>query len=99
VLCRADDVVKEYRQSLMLCLPWNSARRAPLGCPLDRVLSNITRFKSKVAPPTNFSGESLPSLNDEIWRLHLDVLAPKRAAQVSVADPKLSPVETFSSLG
>jgi len=62
---------------------------------LDRALSRIAQFKTKLAPPNDFSESVFDVLNNEIWRLRVAVLGEKRAAERSPEDGKRSPVETY----
>ena len=62
---------------------------------LDRALSSVARFKSKLAPPHDFSESVFASLNDEIWDLRVAVLGEERAAEQSPEDGKRSPVEQY----
>jgi len=62
---------------------------------VERALQNIARFKSKVAPPGEFSESAFAALNDEIWDLRVAVLGEGRAAEQSPEDGKRSPVELY----
>ena len=62
---------------------------------VDRALENITQFKSRLAPPNEFSEATFAALNDEIWGLRVAVLGEERAAARSPEDGKRSPVETY----
>jgi beta-N-acetylhexosaminidase len=62
---------------------------------VDRALANVARFKSKLAPPNEFSESTFAAFNDEIWKLRVAVLGEQRAAARSPEDGKRSPVETY----
>lgn len=62
---------------------------------LDDALRRVERAKKKIAPPLAWSPELFGSINDEIWKLRVDVLGEERAAQLSVEDGKRSPVELY----
>jgi beta-N-acetylhexosaminidase len=65
------------------------------GSELERALKNISRFKSCLTPPSEFSQQEFDALNNEIWRLRVEVMGEERAREVSVEDGKRSPVETY----
>ncbi|MEO5718456.1 MAG: glycoside hydrolase family 3 N-terminal domain-containing protein [Chthoniobacterales bacterium] len=62
---------------------------------LETALSSVARFKSRLAPPDEFSESAFASLNDEIWDLRVAVLGETRARERSPEDGKRSPVETY----
>lgn len=62
---------------------------------LERALANITRFKSRMAPPTTFSEAAFKNLDDQVWKLRVDTLGEKQAAEKSPEDGKRSPVEVY----
>ncbi len=62
---------------------------------LETALSNVARFKARLAPPEEFSETAFASLNDEIWNLRVAVLGESRARERSPEDGKRSPVETY----
>ncbi|MEO7168450.1 MAG: glycoside hydrolase family 3 protein [Spartobacteria bacterium] len=62
---------------------------------LDRALENIARCKAKLAPPHEFTEAAFATINDEIWKLRVEVLGEERARELSVEDGKRSPVETY----
>ncbi len=62
---------------------------------IENALQNIGRFKSKLAPPNEFSESAFAAINDEIWNLRVAVLGEERAAERSSEDGKRSPVELY----
>ncbi len=62
---------------------------------LERALSGIAEFKSRLAAPVDFSEAAFAAINDEIWDLRVAVLGAERAAERSPEDGKRSPVETY----
>ena len=61
----------------------------------ERALASVARFKTKLAPPHEFSEASFAVLNNQIWDLRVAVLGEERARELSVEDGKRSPVETY----
>lgn len=68
--------------------------KVPAG-QVERALQNIADFKSKLAPPSDFSESEFAGLNREIWDLRVAVLGEERAAEQSPEDGKRSPVELY----
>lgn len=62
---------------------------------LERALTNIARFKQRMASPTVFSEAAFKELDDQVWKLRIDTLGEKRAAEKSPEDGKRSPVEVY----
>ncbi len=62
---------------------------------LDGALRNVARFKSGMAAPHVFSESAFRKLDDEVWKLRVEVLGAERAAERSPEDGKRSPVETY----
>ncbi|MBA3353328.1 MAG: hypothetical protein H0U23_13080, partial [Blastocatellia bacterium] len=62
---------------------------------LETALASVARFKSRLAPPNDFSESGFASLNDEIWNLRVAVLGEAQARERSPEDGKRSPVETY----
>jgi beta-N-acetylhexosaminidase len=62
---------------------------------LDRALENVQAFKSRLAPPAQFSESAFLSADADVWRLRVDVLGEEGAAERSVDDGKRSPVELY----
>ena len=62
---------------------------------LDRPLDSVRQFKSKLAPPNEFSEAAFVALNHEIWNLRVATLGEERARDLSVEDGKRSPVESY----
>jgi beta-N-acetylhexosaminidase len=62
---------------------------------LERALTNIARFKRRMAPPTSFSEEKFQDLDAQVWQLRVDTLGEKQAAEKSPEDGKRSPVEVY----
>jgi beta-N-acetylhexosaminidase len=62
---------------------------------LDEALGNISRFKSNMSPPDEWSEAAFRELDAEVWQLRVDVLGAERAAERSPEDGKRSPVETY----
>jgi beta-N-acetylhexosaminidase len=86
---------------LMICHRTELAEQAAKvleKCPtdqLDRALSNIASFKSKLPPPTTFSEENFLALDQAVWDLRVNVLGEEEASRRSPEDGKRSPVETY----
>ncbi len=62
---------------------------------IERALAKVRQFKEKMAKPAPFSEKTFAGLNDEIWRLRVDVLGEAEASKRSPEDGKRSPVETY----
>lgn len=62
---------------------------------LKRALTNVARFKKRMAFPTDFSEAAFKKLDDEVWKLRVDTLGAERAAEKSPEDGKRSPVEIY----
>ena len=62
---------------------------------LERALAKVADFKKKLASPERFSDASFRALDEEVWKLRVDVLGAERAAQRSPEDGKRSPVEVY----
>ena len=62
---------------------------------LDRALSNIAAFKTRLAPPTTFSDEAFGALDQAVWDLRVSTLGVEEASIPSPEDGKRSPVETY----
>jgi beta-N-acetylhexosaminidase len=58
-------------------------------------LRRIEQTKKKLMPPTAFDLNRWASLNEEVWKLRVDVLGAELAANLSVEDGKRSPVELY----
>ena len=58
-------------------------------------LRRIEQTKKKLMPPTAFDLNRWASLNEEVWKLRVDVLGEELAANLSVEDGKRSPVELY----
>ena len=75
-----------------------TARDTLSGVPakeLDRALGSVSRFKSAMSPPHDFSEDVFHALDADVWRLRVAVLGEERAAERSPEDGKRSPVETY----
>ena len=62
---------------------------------IDRALGNVARFKERLTPPDEFSGEAFRKIDDEIWDLRVAVLGEERARQMASQSVQRSPVEMF----
>lgn len=62
---------------------------------LERALTNVARFKQKLAPPAQFSETAFRALDQEVWDLRVAVLGEEDAAKRSPEDGKRSPVEMY----
>ena len=62
---------------------------------IDRALENVARFKERLTPPDEFSGEAFRKIDDEIWDLRVAVLGEERARQMASQSVQRSPVEMF----
>lgn len=62
---------------------------------LDEALARVAKFKTKMAPPTSFSGADFAAINREIWDLRVAVLGEEQALQRSTEDGSRSPVELY----
>ncbi len=62
---------------------------------LDEAHERICRFKDRLAAPHPFSQEAFESINENIWKLRVEVMGEERAKLLSVEDGKRSPVETY----
>src|SRR6184192_3735821 len=45
---------------------------------IDRAIKNISRFKERLAPPTQFSEEKFRAIDNEVWDLRVAVLGRER---------------------
>ena len=61
----------------------------------NRALESVARFKTKLAPPDEFSEAAFRKIDNEIWDLRVAVLGEERAKQRSAEDGKRSPVEMY----
>ena len=62
---------------------------------VERALSNIEDFKSKLTPPDPFSEEEFRRRDAEVWDLRVATLGEEGARARSPEDGKRSPVETY----
>jgi beta-N-acetylhexosaminidase len=62
---------------------------------LDRALSEVDRFKRKLAVPTPFSAERFRALDNQVWELRVATLGADAAVLRSPDDGKRSPVELY----
>jgi beta-N-acetylhexosaminidase len=62
---------------------------------LENALGSVSRFKSRLAPPDEFSEAAFRTLDDEVWDLRVAVLGEELAMQRSPEDGKRSPVEIY----
>ena len=62
---------------------------------LNRAMESVARFKTKLAPPTEFSEERFRVVDAEIWNLRVATLGEAAAAQRSPEDGARSPVEIY----
>ena len=62
---------------------------------VERALTSVARFKSKLVPPDTFSEAAFSEVDGEVWRLRAAVLGEERAAQRSPEDGKRSPVRAL----
>jgi beta-N-acetylhexosaminidase len=62
---------------------------------LDRALEAVSRFRTQLAPPADFSEEAFRSLDEQVGALRVAVLGADRAAERSAEDGKRSPVELY----
>ncbi|HEY3661644.1 MAG TPA: glycoside hydrolase family 3 N-terminal domain-containing protein, partial [Chthoniobacterales bacterium] len=53
---------------------------------LEDALASVARFKSRFAPPNEFSEAAFAALNEEIWNLRIAVLGEERARERSPED-------------
>ncbi len=66
--------------------------------PLEKLapaLARVAAFKTRLAPPAPFSGDTHRRLDAEVWRLRVDTLGEEIAAARSPEDGKRSPVEMY----
>ncbi len=62
---------------------------------IDRALTSLAKFKTKLAPPDAFSEAEFRRRDAEVWDLRVATLGPELAAQRSPEDGKRSPVEMY----
>jgi beta-N-acetylhexosaminidase len=62
---------------------------------VERALENVARFKTKLAPPHEFSEAAFRKIDNEIWDLRVAVLGEEGATRRSPEDGKRSPVEIY----
>jgi beta-N-acetylhexosaminidase len=62
---------------------------------LDGALEGVQRFKTRFAPPAEFSEDEHRRLDAEVWDLRVATLGEEEAAKRSAEDGKRSPVEVF----
>lgn len=86
---------------IMICHRVEMAERAvevfaKLPSPLtDRAFESLAKFKSHLAPPTEFSETRFRELDGEVWNLRVATLGEEEASKRSVEDGKRSPVELY----
>jgi beta-N-acetylhexosaminidase len=86
---------------LMICHRMELAEQAAkilALCPddqIDRALSRITSFKSRMVSPSPFSEEAFARLDEGVWNLRVATLGTELASLRSPEDGKRSPVETY----
>jgi beta-N-acetylhexosaminidase len=61
----------------------------------DRALAAVAAFKSRLAPPAQFSEARFRELDQQVWDLRVATLGEEKAAQRSPDDGKRSPVEVY----
>jgi beta-N-acetylhexosaminidase len=62
---------------------------------LDRGLASLADFKTRLAPPADFSIAAHQRLDEEVWKLRVATLGEELAASRSAEDGKRSPVEVY----
>jgi beta-N-acetylhexosaminidase len=62
---------------------------------LDRALSDVAAFKTKLEPPTPWDEAVFHQHDAEVWNLRVATLGPELAARRSPDDGKRSPVEIY----
>lgn len=62
---------------------------------IDRALYHIAEFKKRMVPPDSFSESKFHTLDQKVWKLRVDTLGEKAAAERSPEDGKRSPVEVY----
>jgi beta-N-acetylhexosaminidase len=85
MICHRLDAAEEAKQILETLPP----------AELDRALASLSDFKTKLAPPTDFSIEEHQRLDEEVWKLRVATLGEEQAAERSAEDGKRSPVEVY----
>jgi beta-N-acetylhexosaminidase len=74
------------------------AHAALAGVPraeLDRALSNMAAFKTKLSPPEPWSETEFRNRDEQVWGLRVATLGLDAANERSAEDGKRSPVETY----
>ena len=85
MICHRLDAAEEALQILEAMAPKE----------LDRALAAVAEFKTRLAPPAEFSIAEHKRLDEEVWKLRVATLGEKLAAERSPEDGKRSPVETY----
>ena len=85
MICHRVDAIGQAREAI------STVPRAEV----ERALQNVARFKSQMSPPHDFSESAFRELDDDVWRLRVDVLGDERARERSPEDGKRSPVEIY----
>lgn len=85
MICHRVDAITQARDTIA-ALP---------ATDVDAALQNVARFKARMAPPDAFSESAFRQLDDEVWKLRVEVLGAERASEQSPEDGKRSPVETY----
>lgn len=62
---------------------------------VDRALESVSAFKSRMAPPLEFSESAHAALDAEVWDLRVATIGEERAHERSPEDGKRSPVENY----
>ncbi|HEV8185489.1 MAG TPA: glycoside hydrolase family 3 N-terminal domain-containing protein [Chthoniobacterales bacterium] len=85
MICHRIDAIAQARDTIA-ALP---------AAALEGALQNVARFKAGISPPHPFSESAFRQLDEEVWKLRVEVLGAERAAERSPEDGKRSPVETY----
>ena len=93
--------VRAGNELIMICHRLEAAEEALAilermpAADLDPALEGVARWKTRMAPPTEFSEAAHRALDAEVWDLRVATLGEEEAQKRSPEDGKRSPVETY----
>ncbi len=93
--------VRAGNHLLMICHRLEAAEaaletlRAMPAAELEPALRAVAGFKTRLAPPAEFSEQAHRELDSGVWKLRVATLGEQLAAERSPEDGKRSPVETY----
>ena len=93
-LSAGNDLLMICHRTELACEAINVLAKCPSE-QLDRALSNIANFKSRMASPYPFTEQAFLELDREVWDLRVATLGEDRASARSIDDGKRSPVEVY----